>query len=191
MAAIAIARAVLSIAVLPLVLRWREILEVRRPLVLLGRHQEAVGAEEVSLTADLDMGVALGTNALAPDRTRVLHAAIFLDRGPGACERIVERGDLDGENVRIGLVLVDPLLENALIVRMQRQAGVVIGARPLEPAGLDREHVVTAGAALIDPGAERVAREGRLDEVGPRPSVRVDAARIVDVLHQDVGRVRW
>src|SRR5215467_1101288 len=147
MVAIAIARTVLSIAVLPLVPRWREILEIRRPLVLLGRHQQTVGAEEVALPADLDMGIALGTDALAPDRTRVLHAAIFLDRGPRARERIVERGDLDGENVRIGLVLVDPLLEDALIVRMERQTGVVVGARPLEPTRLDLDHVVAAGAA--------------------------------------------
>src|SRR5262245_23832603 len=153
MAAITIAPIALrlTIGALPLILCWREIFYVRRGLILLRRHQEAVGAEHVALPADLDMGVVLGTDALAPDRTRILHAAIFLGRAPWARERIVERGDLHHENVRIGLVLIDPLLEDALIVRVQRQACVVIGARPFEPARLDREHVVTAGAALIDP----------------------------------------
>src|SRR5215470_2344787 len=190
MAAIVIARIALSIAVLPLVLRWREISQIGRRLILLGRHQEAVGAEEVPLPANLDMGVALGADALAPDRARILHAAIFFDRRPRTRERIVERGDLDDETVWIGLVLIDPLLEDALIIRVQRQAGVVIGAWSLEPARLDLEHAVAAGATLIDPGADRVARKRRLDEFGPRTPVGIDAARIVNMLHEDVRRVR-
>src|SRR5262245_10990058 len=147
-----------------LVLLWLEVAQIRRRLIFLGRHQEPIGAQHVALPADLDMGIALGTDALAPDRARVLHAAIFLDRAPRARERIVERGDLHHENVRVRLVLVDALLEDALIVRMQRQAGVVIGARPFEPTRLDLEHVVAPGAALIFPLADRIAREGRLDE---------------------------
>src|SRR5215510_6733755 len=190
MAAIVIARIALSIAVLPLVLRWREVSQIRRRLILLGRHQEAVGAEEVPLPADLEMGVALGADAVAPDRARVLHAAIFLDRRPRTRERVVECGDLDDEDVRIGLVLVDPFLEHALIIRVQRQSGVVIGAWSLEAARLDLEHAVAAAAALIDPGADRVARKRRLDEFGPRTAVGIDAARIVDVLHEYVRRVR-
>src|SRR5207249_3403703 len=109
-------------------------------------------------------GIALGTDALAPERALILHAPIFLDRRPRARERIVERGDLHHENIRVGLVLVDALLEDALIVRMQRQAGVVVGARPFEPARLDLEHGVAAGAALIFPLTDRIARKGRLDE---------------------------
>src|SRR5262245_24380895 len=109
-------------SVLPLVLRWREISKIRRGLILLRRHQEAVGTQHVALAADLDMGVVLGADALAPDRTRALHAAIFLGRAPGARERIVDGSDLHDEDVRIGLVLIDPLLEDALTVRVQRQA---------------------------------------------------------------------
>src|SRR5215510_7317575 len=117
MAAIVIARIALSMSVLPLVLRWCEISKIRRRLIFLRRHQDAVGAQHVALAADLDMGVVLGADALAPDRARVLRAAIFLGRAPWARERVVDGGDLHDENVRIGLVLIDPLLEDALIVR--------------------------------------------------------------------------
>jgi hypothetical protein len=55
------------------------------------------------------------------------------------------------QDVRIGLVEMDPLLEDGLIVVMQRQAGADIGAGTLEGAvRLDREQVMAAleGAVL-------------------------------------------
>src|SRR5262249_38728942 len=46
----------------------REILQVRRRLVLAGRHQLPVGAEEVVLALDLDARVLLRAHRGAPER---------------------------------------------------------------------------------------------------------------------------
>ena len=75
---------------------------------------------------------------------------------------------------RSGLALssVDPLLDDGLVVLVQRNAAGVEGARALEVAGLDFEHVVAAVAVRVDPLADRVADEGRLISLGQsRPSV--------------------
>jgi len=47
-------------------------------------------------------------------------------------QRIVDGGDLVGQGVGIVLVPADPLLDDALIVRVQRNAGGVEGAGPLK-----------------------------------------------------------
>src|SRR5215475_8213597 len=113
------------------------------------------------------MGIALRTDAFGPGWLRILHAAIFLGRGPGLRQRVVDRRDLDNHDVAIGLVNIDPFLEDTLVIGVQRQTGIVVGTWPLEPARLDFENIVLAGIALIDPLADRVAIERRLDEGRP------------------------
>ena len=48
----------------------REIFQVRRPLSFLRRHQIAIAAQHVVLAADLDMVIALRTDAFGPHRRR-------------------------------------------------------------------------------------------------------------------------
>ena len=51
--------------------RLIEVFQVGRSLALAGRHQEALGAEEVIVTADNDMRVILPADPFAPFRLRV------------------------------------------------------------------------------------------------------------------------
>src|SRR5262249_60087570 len=100
---------------------------------------------------------------------------------------MVVHGDLVVQDVR-GLVEVDALEEDRLVVEMERQAGGVVGAVPLEgAAGLDLEHVIDPVAVLIDPAANRVTRIARLYFCGPAASVREDSAKVLGAADQDVG----
>src|SRR5258708_39417412 len=100
---------------------------------------------------------------------------------------MVDRGDLVVQDARIGLVAVDALLDDGLIVDVQRKPGLVESARPLEAARLDLERAVVAAAVLVDPAADRVAREGRLDVGGPVASIGEDATIVVMPTDQDIG----
>ena len=108
-----------------------EISQVRRRLVFLGGHEQAVAAQEKALVVDFDVAVALGTNLLDPFRLLDRHAGIGLGDRPRPGQRVVDGRDLVVEDVRIGLVGVDPLLEDALIVEGQRNARGVVGPRAL------------------------------------------------------------
>ena len=95
---------------LPLILDLFEMSLVRWRLVLVGGHQVAVPAKEVALLADFDITVALGHPLRLLDR----HTRIFLCNCPRPCQRVVDRRDI--EDVRIGLIGLNPLPQNALIV---------------------------------------------------------------------------
>src|SRR5258707_5396188 len=163
-------------------LRPVEILQIRRRLIFAGRHQQAIGAEEVVVLADHHMRIVLAADPLAPDRLRIGIAQIVFRHRPRARQSMVNGGDFVVQDARIGFVDVDALLEHALIVLVQRQAACVIGARALEAAAFDFEHVVAAVAVLIDPFADRISDPARLDLPGPLASVRVDAAALLHML---------
>src|SRR5437660_8083157 len=79
--------------VLPLpILLLSEIRQVRRRLVLAGRHQLAVGADVIILFADANMRIIFRACFRVPGGLRVWIAVdlLFLDVGPG--ERIVDDG---------------------------------------------------------------------------------------------------
>src|SRR5262245_46769153 len=168
-----------------------EIAQVRRRLVLLRRHQLAVGAQIVVFLADADVGIELRAHIRLPDRARTGIAEAGLQLLVGPRERIIDHGHLVVELVGIGLVEIDALLDDGVPVLVERNAGDVVAARQLQVPGLDLEHVVFAVAVLVDPFADRVAREGRLGVLRPIAAVGVDAAvGIVVVADQDVGGLR-
>src|SRR5262249_43652780 len=68
-------------------LRLVKVSQVRRRLVLLGRHQVAIGAQEVGLRADRHMVVSDRADIL--HEVRVVGAAISLEHGPGARQGVV------------------------------------------------------------------------------------------------------
>src|SRR6266581_5066112 len=78
-----------------------EVLQVRRRLVLTGRHQLAVGAEEVVLVLDLDPRVLLCAHRRTPEWPRVRRALRLLGDRPGSRQRIVEDRDLVIEDVLV------------------------------------------------------------------------------------------
>src|SRR5262245_12943783 len=134
-----------------------EIAQVRRRLVLLRRHQLAVGAQIVVLLADTDVGIELRAHVRLPDRARIGIAEARLQLLVGPRERIVGDGDLVVELVGIGLVEIDALLDDGVAVFVERNARDVVAARQFQVPGLDLEHVVFAVAILVDPFADRVA----------------------------------
>src|SRR6202023_2211209 len=70
--------------------RLLEISQIGRRLVLLGRHQEPIPAQEIVLLADGDLPVAFGNIILRPDRTRIRVAHVFLVDGPRARQGMVD-----------------------------------------------------------------------------------------------------
>src|SRR5216684_5928876 len=140
-----------------------EIAQIRRWLVLVGGHQQAVRAQEIGLPPNIDMDVGLGANVLVPpDRLLGLGATVVLRDGPRARQRVIDDGDFVVQHVGIAFVEIDALLDDALIVPVQRSAADIVVAGAFEAAGLDQQRVVAAVAVLVDPLADRIAREHRV-----------------------------
>ena len=103
---------------------------------------------------------------------------------------MVDDGDLVVHDILVGLVEIHPLLDDALLVEMQRQSAGVVGAGAAKGAGLDLEHVVMAAAGFIDPFADRVAHIGRIDLLGPIAPIGENPPLDVAAIDQDIGGVR-
>src|SRR5216683_1277045 len=137
-----------------------KITQIRRRLVLHGGHQEAVAAEVINLLANADMNIAFAANLVAkPDRFAAGDASEGLVDHPWPGQRMVDGGDVVVQQVAIGLVEIDALLDDGLVVGMQRDSGGVIDARALHAASLDLKHVVAAVAVLIEPLADGITQE--------------------------------
>src|SRR5207245_6706620 len=98
--------------------------------------------------------------------------------GPRSRQTMVDHGDFVVNNIRIGLVAVNPFLENGLIVKVERKTGGVIDARALEAARFDFEQVIVAVAINVDPPSNRIARIAWLDLLGPVAAVGEDAPNL-------------
>src|ERR1700730_3324324 len=140
-----------------LVLLLFEIPGVRRGLVLAGRHQEPVGAQEIAIVADLDRGVVARESFLEPDRLRIGIALIGSILGPWLRQRMIVGRDVVVKQILVGFVEIDPLLDDGLIVLVERNALGVVGVRCADESRLDLEHIILAVAVLIDPFADGVA----------------------------------
>src|SRR5262245_450398 len=125
--------------------RLIELLQIRRRLALPGRHQKAVRTAEIALLADDDVIIGLGAEIFRPERIGL--AVVVALHGPRAGQGIVDRGDLVMQQVAVGLVDRDALLDDGPVVLVQRKPVGIEVARALErPARLDLEHVVDAVA---------------------------------------------
>src|ERR1700730_16897969 len=74
-------------------LRLFEISQIGRRLVLLGRHQKPVPAQEIVFLANGNLPVALGDVIFWPVRTRIGVAHIFFIHGPRTRQSMIDRGD--------------------------------------------------------------------------------------------------
>src|SRR5262249_6959213 len=93
---------------------------------------------------------------------------------------MVDRSNNIVHDFRIVSVAEDALLENRLVVEMQRQAGCVISAGALEGAACFHfENIIDAVAVLIDPSADRVAgiSWSRISVVRPIAPIGEDSAQ--------------
>src|SRR5262252_701481 len=168
-----------------------EIAQIGRRLILFGRHQKAIAATEVMLLTDGDVVVALAANLVAePDRLVGDDPLVDLVDHPRPGERMVNSCDVVVQQVRIGLVEIDALLDYCLVVRMQRDPGGVVDAGPLQAARLDHQRIVPAVAVLIEPLTDGIAQILWFGRGGRKvAAIRVDAAiKVVVALHQNISR---
>jgi hypothetical protein len=135
--------------------RLSEIPQVGRLLVLAQRHQVSVGAAEVALFADDDVIVRLGAEIFGPDRIAL--AIVVAHHRPWARECVVDGGDLGMQEIVVGLIEKDALLDDCAVVLVQRQAIGIEIAWAVEVAGLDLEQVVAAVPVLVDPSPDGIA----------------------------------
>src|SRR5262245_18630694 len=110
--------------------------------------------------------------------------------GPRAGQGVVDGRDLVVDQVGIGGVDRDALLDDSLIIIVHRDAGRLEDARPFEVAGLDFQRVVFAVALGIEPLADRVAPGGWRDLCRVRGPVRLDSPELVSVEMPQVCRLR-
>ena len=136
------------------------------------------------------MVVALATDIFDPHRLPIGLPAIALEDRPRPRQRMVDHGDFVEQQVAVVLVEVEPLLDDGLVVVVERNSAGVVSARAGEAARLDLEHVVLAVAVGIDPFPDGIAEQGRLETLGPLASVGKDPPRVANVLDQDVHGVR-
>src|SRR5450432_2863835 len=133
----------------PQPLRLVEVPRIGGLLVFPRRHQEAFGAEVVVLAADENLGVVLVADRLEPLRARIGVAGVSLVYRPRSRQSVIYDGDLVMQDISIGFVEIDALLEDRLVVLVKRQAGGIEFPRALEVARLDLQHIIAAVAILI------------------------------------------
>src|SRR5262249_28931866 len=149
-----------------------------------------VPADHVVLFAHGHVRVRFGTVLFIPGRKGLRATPQVLHHRPWPRERIVDDGDLVVGDIGIGLVDEDLLLDDSLVVAMQRQPARLVSARAAEATRLDLEHVIAAVAVGIAPFADRIAEQRRDDLLGPGPPVGEDAPVVVDMIDQDMSRLR-
>src|SRR5262245_39461084 len=97
-----------------------EVAQARRRLVLAGRHQQAVGAQEILLLSDLHLVLVLAADGLEPGCLSL--PMIGPRHRPWARERIIDHRDVVTQDVWVVLVESDALVHHGSIVRVERQA---------------------------------------------------------------------
>src|SRR5215470_8713481 len=119
-------------------------------------------------------------------RIRAVHVPFV--HGPGMRQCMVDHSDFVMDDLGIGLIEVDALPENGLIIEVKGEASGVVDARPLEAARFRLEQVIVAIAILVDPPPDRIARIAWFNLLGPVAAVGENAARLC--ADQNIGRVR-
>src|SRR5262249_10305686 len=110
---------------------------------------------------------------------------------PWSRQCIINNGDLVMEQVAIGLVEKDTLLEDSLVVFMKGNAADINGARPLKAACFDFEGIVAAIPILVDPFSVRKAEERGLNRLRPFAFISENAPDVdVNVVGYEVRDVR-
>src|SRR5262245_11326218 len=172
-------------------LRGWEKLQTRRRLALLGGHQIAFLVQAIGLVGDTHCLHVIDAEIFRPLRPRLRRPAIALLHRPGPRQGVVGDGHLVVQQILVCLVEIDALLDDGLVVLMQRNAAEVEGARPAEVTGLDFEHVELAVTILVDPFADGIAVEAGLDIVRPGTAVGEDAPTgLTDIVDPYIGRPR-
>src|SRR6202030_986857 len=102
-------RAPRSRALLP---RLFEIARVGRRLILAGRHQQPIGAQEIAFIADLRPQITFAADEFIPVGSWVWIANIAAGHRPRLRQGMIEHRDFVANDVLVALVEVDALLED-------------------------------------------------------------------------------
>src|SRR5205823_3849706 len=100
---------------------WRliEIAQIRRLLAFSDRHQEAICAQEIVVPANDDVLIIEATGVLLPYAIAV--APVAPGDRPRTGQRVVEGRDLVVQDIGIGLVEADALLDDSRFILMERR----------------------------------------------------------------------
>src|SRR5260221_197475 len=155
--------------------------------------RKAHAAEEITLLADADMCISFAANRVAePSRLVGRDAPVgFVDQ-PRPGQGMIDGGNVVVQQIRGGLVEIDALLDDGLVVFVQRDAAGVEDAWTLHAAGLNHERVIAAVAVLIEPLADGITQKPGLQRHVGRivASICIDVAIEVGVTrHQNVSDV--
>jgi hypothetical protein len=82
------------------------------------------------------------------------------------------------QHIAVGTIEIEPLLDDALIVPMQREAAVVVDAGAFKAASLNLERVVTTVSGRIEPSADGKPVEGGVETLRPIAPIGLDAPDI-------------
>src|SRR5215469_12732210 len=157
--------------------RLLEISQVRRRLAFAGRHQIAIAAAIIGLLPDPDQLVVAGAVIFEPFRILGRQTAIGLRHRPRARVGIVDQGDVVAHGIRLGPIEDEALSDYRLVVGVDRHAGRVERARAFEMAGLHLKYVEASLTFFVDPFADRITEEARLDILRPvAPAAHVPTA---------------
>src|SRR5262249_6443594 len=149
--------------------------KVWRRLTLPKGPQQAVEVHGIFLRPDAHIGVGDLAVVFAPLRIATTYVALGDSPRPRQC--VVDGGDLVVENGAVDPVEKNSLLDDRLIVVVQRKAAGFKHARAREIARLDLEHVVAPVSIFIDPLADGIALKGRRF-ARPIAAVRIDSTRL-------------
>src|SRR5580692_6271522 len=105
--------------------RLSEISQIRRRLILAGRHQIAVAAQEIVFLTNDDVIVVFRAVVLVPPIIGDAQIRLGYRPRPGEC--MVDDRDLVVHHVLVGFVEIDTLLNDRLIVGVQRKAARLQG----------------------------------------------------------------
>src|SRR6266849_6884569 len=101
-----------------------EVSQIRRLLALLDRHQVAIRTQQIVLVADRDVVVAFDTVVFRPNS--LLLTTVVSRHRPRARQRMIDRGHFVVKNIRIVLIEVNPLLDDAFAVLVERNAALIV-----------------------------------------------------------------
>src|SRR5260221_1294750 len=134
------------------------------------------------------MLVGHGAGVLVP--YRIGTALIASGYRPRTGESVVDRGNLVAQNIGIGLVEADAVLDDGRIVRMERSAAGIVDAGTCHAAGLDFKRVEVAVAIPVGPVADRIADRGTRQLRRPAAAIGIDATNLAEPFQDDVGDLR-
>ena len=134
-----------------------EIFKVRRLLALAHGHEKALWADLVVLVSNLNVGAVFKAGEFVPLRRHCRGiAAVAARHRPGPRERMVGGRDLIMQDVRIGLVGIDLLLDDRLAILVEGNAAGPVAFAALGVAARQVEALQVVGQRdVAESGLER------------------------------------